>query len=379
MPHPLMKKITLASLLLASLSANAATFYFRQPAVGLQAAPAPAAAPVQPTPPAEPQKFPSLSLSTTALSFGAETDTPSELQSVVLKNTGTAALTVGALSLLGTNATDFRIASDACSGQTLAAGDLAGCSVALQFAPSTVGAKQATLNVPSNDPNGAQLVSLTGTASAPVDPQAGLVSLLMHMEGTEGSTTFVDSALGHTFTRTGTPTISTTASAVGAASAYFPNGNYLNTTAKGTEFQFPGDFTIEAWVNLKNPAASNPQALFGMSSGGSWFDVRWYTTRFQISTNSAGGTDIGGTIAANTWTHLAWVRYNGVIKLYVNGVATGTQISNSNTLGFANRNAAIGSSGGANPFYGNMDELRITKMARYTANFTPTTAPFPNP
>lgn len=115
--------------------------------------------------------------------------------------------------------------------------------------------------------------------------------------------------------------------------------------------------------------------------GATYFDVRWYNYRFQMTANAGNGTNMGGTIAANTWTHLAWVRYNGVITLYVNGVSTGTKINNANTLGLTGTSAQIGSTSaiGENMLDGAVDEIRVTQMARYTANFTPSNAPFPNP
>lgn len=371
MPTLFLKKLVLTSVLLCSWSANAASFYFRQPATGLQPAlAAPSAA----------QLTPSLLLSTPTLSFATAVGLSSEAQSVSLKNQGTGPLILGTLSSQGTDAADFRIVTDTCSGATLAVGDINGCAVSLQFSPTAVGAKQASLSVPSNVPGGGQAVVLSGTASPAVDPQAGQVSLLMHMEGADGSTTFTDSALGHSITRTGSPTITTSMAGVGAASANISYGAFLQIAAQGAEFQFPGDFTIESWVKLNNPARSTPQALFGVR-GSQYFDVRWYNYRFQMTANAGSGSDMGGTITANTWTHLAWVRYNGVITLYVNGVATGTKLNNANTLGYANTAAQIGSStaGGENLFDGAIDEFRITKMARYTSNFTPARLQFPNP
>lgn len=368
MTRPFLKNIVLAGALLSALSANAATFYFKQPSVGLQPAAAPQA------------KAPSLKISPANLSFSAEAGSASALQSLSLKNEGTAALILGSLSVQGTDAAAFRIASDSCSGATLAVGDVTGCSVSLQFIPGTAGSKQATLSVAGNVAGGVKSVSLSGTASTPVDSQAGQVSLLMHMEGSNGGTLFADSALGHTITRVGTPTISTTTAAVGSSSANLPYGSFLQITPQGTEFQFPGDFTIEGWVLLNNPGRSGPQTIFGMK-GATYFDVRWYSYRFQMTANAGNGTNMGGTIAANTWTHLAWVRYNGVITLYVNGVSTGTKINNANTLGLTGTSAQIGSTSaiGENMLDGAVDEIRVTQMARYTANFTPSNAPFPNP
>jgi len=64
-------------------------------------------------------------------------------------------------------------------------------------------------------------------------------------------------------------------------------------------------------------------------------------------------------------------------KFYINGVQSGTgTIPNIND---SVQNLRIGRPSTWNVYYhydGRMDELRITKKAVYTSNFTPPTAPF---
>jgi len=98
--------------------------------------------------------------------------------------------------------------------------------------------------------------------------------------------------------------------------------------------------------------------------------------------NYSGAIVTGSTaISVNTWTHVAVTRNGNTFRLFVNGIVDATATSsNSQTL-----NAAdvfyVGRSGydTTRIVTGYLDDVRITKgYARYTANFTPPTAAFPN-
>lgn len=166
-------------------------------------------------------------------------------------------------------------------------------------------------------------------------------------------------------------------------SAYFDGtGDYLTIPAS-TNFQFPGDFTIEGWMYFTNTAGSSPQVLFGVKlSGTVEFDVRWFLTKWQVSLNGGSGTDIGIAPAPvnNAWTHVACVRSGNSINLYVNGVKTATTLTSSATLGQTTTAASVGASNtGGNIFTGYVSNLRVVKgTAVYTANFTPPTQPLTN-
>jgi hypothetical protein len=87
-------------------------------------------------------------------------------QSVVLKNTGIADLVIGTLYISGTNASEFSIANDLCSGRTLAPGEQA--TVGIIFSPLSDGVKVANLFVPTNDPDTETLsvsLKMTGDVS----------------------------------------------------------------------------------------------------------------------------------------------------------------------------------------------------------------------
>lgn len=115
-------------------------------------------------------------LSGTAITQGAITVEPSlsDFGSVVLGNLTERALTVrnvgGAptgnvgISLGGTDATQFSIVSDACTGMAVAGGGT--CNVTVRFAPNSRGFKSASLSAVAA-PGGAGVATVTGTALAP--------------------------------------------------------------------------------------------------------------------------------------------------------------------------------------------------------------------
>jgi len=84
------------------------------------------------------------------------------------------------------------------------------------------------------------------------------------------------------------------------------------------------------------------------------------------------------TVSLNTWNHVAYTRNGSTLTRYINGTANGTATWSANLTGSS---FLIGGSTAGNVGYltGNIDDFRITVgVARYTANFTPPTAAFPN-
>jgi hypothetical protein len=114
--------------------------------------------------------------------------------------------------------------------------------------------------------------------------------------------------------------------------------------------------------------------------------IRLDTTGGQYRLNvSSDGSSFGlnatnwGTPSANTWQHIALTRSGNVWRLFLDGTQSGTT-TNSITPFASTDSMIIGArTTAANFIDGYIDELRITKgIARYTANFTPPTAPFPD-
>lgn len=221
--------------------------------------------------------------------------------------------------------------------------------------------------------------ALAGQTGA--DPYFSNVSLLMHGDGTNGSTTFVDSSSNNfTITPVGNAQISTTQSKFGGASMYFDgSGDYL-TVSNNVDLQFgTGDFTIEGWFYVFSQDKTY-LSLFSLGSYVSGILLRRQATGTdRLYINSTAYNYDQTFFPASTWVHIALTRQSGSINLWIDGtsrlsVANSSSISPTLDLYIGTSQHAL-----ADVWNGYIDDLRITKgVARYTANFTPPTEPFPD-
>lgn len=212
------------------------------------------------------------------------------------------------------------------------------------------------------------------------DPYYNNVTLLLHGNGTNGSTTIVDSSMSvNVVTPINSAQISTTQSKFsGTSIALTSAGDYL--TIPLSNYSFPGNFTIEGWFFATSLATAG-RLIYGGNSGPLDRIQVWVTTSGGVGFETSNGiaTGAGGSTSINTWNHFALVRNGSTVTLYLNGtsVASGTDGAAIDV----NSNAIIGAyrSGGAPAFQGYIDDIRITNgVARYTSNFTTPTAAFPS-
>lgn len=226
------------------------------------------------------------------------------------------------------------------------------------------------------------------------DPYFDNVSALLHMDGTDASTTFVDET-GKTWTASDGAQIDTAQSQFGGASGLFSGSSdrvYHNTPA---EFLFgSGDFTVEAFVRV--PSITSAQAhriIVGVFTATgderSWFFSLDANGKVSFAYSTTGANTIGtgpsaGAITANTWHHVAASRIGNDLFLTVGGDVGIAKDVTGITFNDASTSPRVGdviTSGGFGiyTFDGHIDNLRITKgVGRYTANFTPPIAAFPN-
>jgi hypothetical protein len=220
--------------------------------------------------------------------------------------------------------------------------------------------------------------ALPTTASSTVaDPYYNYTSLLLHMDGTNGSTNFVDSGPNAlAVTAAGNAQISTAQNKYGGASGHFDGfGDYLSM-ASNPLFNFgTGDFTIELWVNLPNNNVD--YSLVAGSANGN-MDFRRESTGQLSLGRAAVAWDANSSVMniANQWTHLAASRSGSTLRLFCNGIQI---YSGSNSVSYSVANLQIGRTTGVSAvdLNGYIDDLRITKYARYTSAFTPPAAALP--
>jgi YD repeat-containing protein len=86
--------------------------------------------------------------------------TTSASQSVTLTNHGATTLHINGVSIVGTSASDFLISFDSCPPDLVAN---AGCTVSVEFQPTAIGTRAASLAFSDNGGASPQLVKLTGT------------------------------------------------------------------------------------------------------------------------------------------------------------------------------------------------------------------------
>jgi hypothetical protein len=205
-------------------------------------------------------------------------------------------------------------------------------------------------------------------------------SLLMHFNGTNGSTTMTDNSKNVLVaTAVGNAKLSTAQSKFGGSSLLLDGtGDYLTFPAN-SEFAFgTGNFTIECWIYFA--AGSTYRGIFSTRATSSTS----VTTNGSFGVNAENGIflwtntfiiNYTTNIGTNQWVHVALCRNGSSLKAFANGTEVGSTTYTDNLTGNL---ATIGANGdGSEAFNGYIDELRITKgIARYTGNFTPSTTQF---
>ena len=234
--------------------------------------------------------------------------------------------------------------------------------------------------------------------------------LLLHCDGSDSGTTFTDSswngavpfskipnnltAYGNTTnTRISSHSVSANGDAhiigpkVGSSAISFAEVaalDYLSLadSADWDLYGSAGSSTFEFWVNHKTTSGS--QGYIAQYEDGS---NRWWLAheagsgmQFEVTSGGSGIIDSGWVAAAeltaNRWYHVAVVKNGNDYNLYVDGVSKWS-VTDSSTDTFSGP-LYIGylDAGSTYPLNGYMDEIRISNVARYTANFTPDTTEF---
>lgn len=235
------------------------------------------------------------------------------------------------------------------------------------------------------------------TGSSANDPHWSQVELLLHFDGVDGAQVTTDSSSHNrtiAFSGGTGAQLDTSMTLLNGACLQLAGGTGDFIYAPNAVLHFgASDFTVECWVRANTIPGSGEATIISNygSSGSRGFDIRFASASGGILSSRwsfDGATDAGfasgpSAVVANTVYHIAVVRHGGSITAYLNGVG-GTP---NTTLGTTAISAsAMGAYIGVTPdsptvwaFDGRIDELRITNgFARYTANFTPPTAPFPN-
>lgn len=220
------------------------------------------------------------------------------------------------------------------------------------------------------------------------------VSLLLHGDGVHGSQNFIDSSpLNHVITVPpgSGAMIATDEKKYGSGSMLFNNSDGVFIQSNPALDLGEDDFTIESFVM---PTSSGSQ--YGLFLLGNYVyekvttdDALWEL----IVNHDNSGNGVGFFIrnkfvdfallsfdqklSVGTWYHVAVTRNFNNFKLFLDGVLVSS--SNADTI-LSEKDIYIGGGNGGYVTNLRLDELRIIKgTSIYNTDFTPPTAPFPNP
>lgn len=219
------------------------------------------------------------------------------------------------------------------------------------------------------------------------DPLWGSVASGFHFNGANGSTKLTD-VKGISWTRSGSPVISTAWSQFGGASASFnwSTGDFLYTDYNPVFDLSTTDFCIDGWLNVTSSSNGN-QSYYGaviskINSAES--DVDWAVRcnntdlSFEWGDDESPKKEIKVPRPANgTGFHFEVDRVGDSLYMFINGglPVTGTIVGSIRNRAVQTR---IGTSSGALyvRYHGYMDDLRLTRADRHTATFSVPTSEF---
>jgi hypothetical protein len=224
------------------------------------------------------------------------------------------------------------------------------------------------------------------------------VSLLLHCEGADNSTTFTDSSLNaFSATRTGNCVISTSEFQYGSASLFMDGSDALNWTYNSALDFATTDFTIAAWVRYDTGGTASDRRIFALGGGA----VAWNatnglhillqartTTRFlilELSENTSSPIVASSTLSLplSQFCFVTACVSGNSVYLGVDGTVQSFSIP-ARARPSANPTARLGWVPGETntntPWLGRFDEVLVVKNeALYTSNFTPPDGPFFDP
>lgn len=223
------------------------------------------------------------------------------------------------------------------------------------------------------------------------------VTLLCGFNGVDGATTFTsEDRFEHTVNFNGNAELDTAQKKFGTASVYLPGttGDYLaipvTASPEGDDWcNFgAGDWTIEAFIRYESIATDT---LFSQWNGSSEraLLLQKTTTGYNCYIGRPSTLQIGNSstmphvAALNTWYHTVFQREGSVFTMFIDGVPIGQTTNIASEIQHASQedfNIGVHNSGTSNTANCWMDEVRVSKFARYPgspAGFVVPTSEYP--
>jgi hypothetical protein len=152
--------------------------------------------------------------------------------------------------------------------------------------------------------------------------------------------------------------------------------------ANNTDFNFPGDFTIECWaysITALGDYNNDFAHIAGKGNGivASTYALGFYQSKVTFTTSTSGGTYTSrqgaSTLTNNTWYHFAVTRQSNTLRIFVNGkedysATVSDDLTNTKSFNIGDRES--GDVNANYPLNGYVSNLRVCKgHAVYTSNF----------
>lgn len=212
--------------------------------------------------------------------------------------------------------------------------------------------------------------------------------VLLHFNGTDGSTTITDDNFGgsaHTWSNH-TGSISTSSSKFGGASYNAGSTGWVDTPDHADYTLGTSDFTIDSWFSRQG-GDGTIRFICGQSDSTNTPGNRSWNVYLSNSNKLAADLWVAGaatsfngttTVTNGTWHHAALVRSSNTIYLFLDGVGEATATFG-NTVQDSSATLSVGRLGDFTTLNWNgfIDEFRLSVgTARWTTNFTPPTAEY---
>lgn len=206
--------------------------------------------------------------------------------------------------------------------------------------------------------------------------------LLIHCDGSNGSTSFTDSsASARTVTAT-SATVSTTSPKFGTGSVSVSGAGSLSVAASADWAFGSSDFSVDFWIKTSmtgradicgQDTVSSDSTFWGLllNVSGSGQIELYEQNSSRISATSTGFNN-------GNWRHLALSRTSNVMRLFLDGTVIGSPYTTSFSYGNSGAGlrfcllSAIANFG----LNGNMDEIRVSNTSRWSSNFSPPTSAY---
>jgi hypothetical protein len=140
-------------------------------------------------------------------------------------------------------------------------------------------------------------------------------------------------------------------------------------------------FTLECWY-YESGFSGGDERIVGIEAANQTGGIslsRYSTSSWSYGAGDTDGNSLGngntGTVTQNQWTHVAISYDDTTIRLFINGVLIHSEVGTLNSIGNSSYDFTINrhtwNGGSSSRITGEIDELRISNIARYTSNFSP--------